>query len=341
MGVDRCKHRNGDVCFYTMKKMLILRGAPGAGKSTWAKSFVQSNPDYKRVNRDELRWMTDGPEVFDRSSGPLVTKVQTLAIRTIIEEGHNVVVDNTHLVLNDVKALHILAQDIGDIEVSEKCFTTHIDECKKRNLTREGIKRVPDSVMDGFAKLAKRAKLVDSTIVYPPRPTSSLIPEFDSSIPSAVICDLDGTLALMNGRDPYNASTCYDDLPNDAVVTCLMAMHAKSFMINGESSSASLMYGGGHHIIFCSGREDKYRDPTLRFLERNCQFLFESTHQHWQLHMRKTGDSRKDSIVKREMYDEHIRGKFNVAFVLDDRNCVVDVWRSLGLSCFQVNPGAF
>ena len=56
--------------------------------------------------------------------------------------------------------------------------------------------------------------------------------------------------------------------------------------------------------------------------------------------MRKTGDYRKDSIVKREMFEEHIEGKYNVLFVLDDRNQVVDMWRKeLGLTCLQCNYG--
>ena len=57
--------------------------------------------------------------------------------------------------------------------------------------------------------------------------------------------------------------------------------------------------------------------------------------------MRKAGDQRSDAIVKREIYEQQIRGKFNVHCVFDDRQSVVDLWRSLGLSCFQVADGDF
>jgi len=57
--------------------------------------------------------------------------------------------------------------------------------------------------------------------------------------------------------------------------------------------------------------------------------------------MRKTGDSRKDSIVKREIFEEHIKGKYRIQFVLDDRNQVVEMWRQLGLTCLQVAEGDF
>ena len=57
--------------------------------------------------------------------------------------------------------------------------------------------------------------------------------------------------------------------------------------------------------------------------------------------MRKTGDFRKDSIVKKELFDENVRGKYNIEFVLDDRNQVVEMWRSIGLVCLQVADGNF
>ena len=58
--------------------------------------------------------------------------------------------------------------------------------------------------------------------------------------------------------------------------------------------------------------------------------------------MRKTEDVRKDAIVKKEFFDTHIRDKYFVKYVLDDRNQVVDMWRlELGLACLQVNYGDF
>lgn len=59
------------------------------------------------------------------------------------------------------------------------------------------------------------------------------------------------------------------------------------------------------------------------------------------LHMRKTGDMRKDAIVKREIFDGEIKDYFFIEFVLDDRNQVVEMWRDLGLTCFQVADGNF
>jgi hypothetical protein len=57
--------------------------------------------------------------------------------------------------------------------------------------------------------------------------------------------------------------------------------------------------------------------------------------------MREYGDQRKDSIVKAEIFDQEIRGRYHVVAVFDDRDQVVRMWRSLGLTVFQVAEGNF
>ena len=83
-----------------------------------------------------------------------------------------------------------------------------------------------------------------------------------------------------------------------------------------------------------SGRFEKNRPETTRWL---------ASHKinYIALFMRADGDMRKDNVVKREFFDGYIRGKYNVAFILDDRNQVVELWRSLGLTCLQVADGNF
>jgi hydroxymethylpyrimidine pyrophosphatase-like HAD family hydrolase len=138
--------------------------------------------------------------------------------------------------------------------------------------------------------------------------------------PKVVICDLDGTLSLFEKidktqphyRNPYNASTCDNDLLNTVVADIIK----------------------DRQVILVSGREHKYLEPTLKFLQKhNIQFI--------EIFMRQTADNRKDSIVKKEIYEKHIKPNYEVHFVLDDRNQVVEMWRSLGLTCLQVADGNF
>jgi hypothetical protein len=139
----------------------------------------------------------------------------------------------------------------------------------------------------------------------------------------AIICDLDGTLALKHeDRTWYDASTCDKDIINMPVLEICSAF-AKT-----------------HHIVFCSGRENKYREQTLIFLKK-CFHDFIEGHD-FSLFMRETQDNRKDSIVKHEIYMNSIKDRYDVLFVLDDRTQVVQMWRnSIGLTCLQVAEGNF
>ncbi|WP_185965919.1 hypothetical protein [Flavobacterium sp. ZT3R18] len=137
-------------------------------------------------------------------------------------------------------------------------------------------------------------------------------------LPKAIICDLDGTLCLMNGRNPFNASKCDEDLLNEPVANLLK--NYKQL---------------GYAILLVSGRVDTYKEPTLRFLEKHA-IAFDV------LLMRKAKDNRKDAIIKIEIYNDCIKDKYLVEFVLDDRNQVVVMWRKeLKLPCFQVFYGCF
>lgn len=143
----------------------------------------------------------------------------------------------------------------------------------------------------------------------------SKIPNFQQnpSLDTVILCDLDGTISLLNGRSPYDASNCDNDALNVPVADVLK--HYK--------------------VIFVSGRDEKYREPTLRFFKKH------NISNYIALYMRKENDMRKDSIIKEEIYNEYIKDKYNVLFVLEDRNQVVELWRKLGLTCFQVAEGNF
>ena len=84
-----------------------------------------------------------------------------------------------------------------------------------------------------------------------------------------------------------------------------------------------------------SGRDEAARRPTTNWLVYN-RIHYDA------LFMRTAGDARKDSVVKKVLYEAHVKGQYFVKFVLDDRNQVVDLWRlELGLPCLQVNYGDF
>lgn len=278
-----------------MITVTLTKGLPASGKSTWARSQVQQNPNgVKRINKDELRDMLDCGN-FTGASEKFVLKVRNALILQCIEEGKHVIIDDTNLNPKHEISIRELVKGLAEVKIED---FTHIslEDCIKNDTNR--CWSVGESVI---------RKMYNQYLK--PKPEIQPYIEFGRNI---IICDLDGTLCDMNGRNPYDASTCDKDLLNTVVAQII---HDRS-------------------VVFVSGREEKYREATLQFMStHNIKFI--------DLFMRETGDNRKDSIIKREIFEREIKGKYNVQFVLDDRNQVVELWRSLGLTCLQVADGDF
>lgn len=328
-----------------MRTLFILRGLPGSGKSTFAADLIRKEPKrFIRINRDDLRSMAVGPgnnpHSRDDARESLMRSFKEELVRKAFSDGYDVILDDTHLVPLTVKKLHQLAAAVGDVKVIEKGINVTVDECIARDAKRTGFAHVGEKVIRDMARAAgldKGRKLSDKETYYEPHPTSFEVLVQDESLPKAIMCDLDGTLAIIGDRTPYDATDCdVKDKPNWPVVQTVLAMHAQ-----------------GVKIIFMSGRDQKYRPETERFIQKYCRERggtanFGGIPIPYELHMRgetapdpEKMDQRKDSIIKEELFDKYVRGKFNVLFVLDDRDQVVDKWRSMGLTVFQVAPGAF
>lgn len=155
------------------------------------------------------------------------------------------------------------------------------------------------------------------TFNWPPKPTV----EPYADVPgrqTVVICDIDGTLAEKGSRNAYDWGKVYNDKPILKIVNLLQLLKER------------LRVG----VVLVSGRDEVCKDVTLLWLSKN-NIDFDC------LFMRPKGDNRPDTVIKREIFDNHIRDKYNVLCVLDDRNKVVKMWRELGLTCLQVAEGDF
>jgi predicted kinase len=293
-----------------MKKLLILRGLPASGKSTFARNLLTENPHaWKRLNKDELRAMLDN-SMHSNPNEKFVERVRDFMLVEALKEGKHVVIDDTNLSDRPIERITQVVQkymkDSGDkVNIEIKGFDTTLDECLERDEKRD--KKVGRDVI---IRMYKQHILKDERGPH--------YQEQDDTLPPAILCDLDGTLAIIHDRSPFDAKRCETDLLNIPVAEIVKTYHEK-----------------GVKIILMSGREDSSRSQTMNWLSYN-KIPYNA------LYMRKTGDIRKDSVVKKELYEAHVKRQFFVQFVLDDRNQVVDLWRlDLGLLCLQVNYGDF
>ena len=289
-----------------MVKITAMRGYSGSGKSTIAKTLGGSV-----VSRDSIRAMLTGRSdkfVGDKDFENTVTKVQYEAVRSLVLNGHDVVIDDTNLNGAYLRRWRDSAACWGaDFEVRD--VRTDVDKCVERDSRREN--GVGEKVILGQAKRFPMRKW----------PVVEALPPLNTHIPgdqSAITVDIDGTLAHMMGRSPYDTSLYHTDVVDEDVATLVDHMHAAA----------------GVRVILLSGRSEEYRAETLAWLiqhEVPYDYLF----------MRKSGDTRHDGIVKSELWDEHISGKFDVLFHLDDRDRVVDALRTKGVKVLQVERGDF
>jgi predicted kinase len=302
-----------------MKKIILTKGLPASGKSTWAKKFIaERTTDYgerwKRINKDDLRAMMDN-SVWSKPNETFVKKVRDEIVKLALKDGYSIIIDDTNLDDSHEKRMNQIAVELGTIVGYDETDSPMYEPIAKVEV--KDFTDVPLEVC--IERDKKRADSVGKQVIMRMynqflKPKTPIV-EFDSKLPIAIICDLDGTLALHNGRSPYDTDKCDNDLENLPILYILNSIKELE-------------------IIFVSGREDKFRDKTVKWLS-NLGFAGKL------LLMRKTDDMRNDAIVKKEIYDSEIKGKYNILFCLDDRDRVVNMWRELGLTCLQVADGSF
>lgn len=304
--------------------LVITRGYPGSGKTTYARQWVaEDEGNRRRVNRDDLRFSLFG-RYTDVDEGA-VTKAQRALVETFLRQRKDVIVDDTNLRLRTVKDwVHLANRHAHQVAIVD--MVTGVEESILRAMDRAatGGREVPESVIRDFAK---RYPMPWPEVDLPAVVEPDFLPVYpDPSKAPAIIVDLDGTLAIHQGRSPYDYTRVLEDKPSEQVNEVITAMYD------------DWVYPC-HSVIFLSGRPDSCRKDTERWLAEAGWDIGEV--EGMSLFMRKAGDDRADYVVKYEIFDREIRDKYDVRLVLDDRTQVVDMWRAIGLTCWQVNRGDF
>lgn len=302
-----------------MSKLIITRGLPGSGKTYYATNWVRENPDGRaRINRDDLRAMVHDGQWIKGVTEPRILAVRDAAISALLRKGVDVVCDDTCLPSRTVRDLARLAKRAGaGFEVVD--FTTvPLALCIERDANRDrtvGEQVIRDMYMRYLNGRTLPLPLPEETAEDAAGLTAY---EAKPGTPKTVLVDIDGTVAQMNGRSPFDETRVSEDLPNLPVIGVVRALAA-----------------AGHLVVYMSGRTDACRADTVKWLAANVGVAYAG------LHMRAAGDTRKDSVVKAELFDAHVRDAYDIACILDDRDQVVAMWRRLGLTVLQVAEGDF
>ena len=310
-----------------MNTIFFLYGIPASGKSTWAKDYVyKSRGRVKRVNKDDLRAMIDVNSAWSSENEKFVLDIRDKIVLKALRHGHDVIIDDTNFPFGGKHYLRMceLAQLVGDVQVVEKYFDITLKEALTRNNNADR-RAVPEDIIHNMFKKHIQGRPYEFKTVYFP-PVEKAVQ--DEKLPHCVIFDIDGTLALnTSGRSAYEWHRVGEDSVNEPIHNLLRARITAGYL------ESDFCLGKASIIIF-SGRDGACETETRLWLADNA-FLYS------ELYMRTPNDMRKDSIIKRELYEKYIKDKYYVEYVVDDRDQVVEFWRSLGLTCLQCNYGDF
>jgi len=290
-------------------KIILTRGLPASGKTEWATRWVAENPTKRlNVNRDDLRktLYNSGKSPLSYEQEQVITTAQQSIVKGALAKGFDVVVSDNNLASKYVREWY----KCGDVEVKD--FEAPLDELLRRDAQRADP--VGEQVIrDRWKRFTRNGKLPD----LPPKPEpvrgETYVP--NRSLPSAWLFDVDGTLAHINEdnpRDPYDGSRAHEDDVDRAVRRLAQRLNKV-----------------GDRIVIMSGRDSTHQHITERWLDDH--YI-----PYQEIHMRPEGDRRPDDVIKLELFNEHIRHRFNVLGVIDDRLRVVRMWHRIGVPLFRV-----
>src|SRR5574343_1289361 len=104
------------------KTAIITIGCSGSGKTFWAKQFIQDNPEWVNINRDEIRktiYESENNIPFTWKSWkwkrePDVTKIQLEFIENSINNNKNIIISDTNLNIKTLNKLRELLENNED-----------------------------------------------------------------------------------------------------------------------------------------------------------------------------------------------------------------------------------
>lgn len=274
------------------RKLIICRGIQGSGKSTWAKQWCHEDPEHRvRFNNDDVRNMLGDYWVPSREK--LVTEAKANMITFALIKGYDVVVDNMNLNPKEDAWIRTLCENIEKdtgihVNIEYKDFWTPVEECIRRDAARpnpigekvikETWRRYRNFIINSDIKemLKNKAEHVDGG-----RPV--------------ILVDMDATLCLNTSGRPFygenSASGMLEDTPVEEICRLVRQMgeHCLVFIVTGREGTTEVV------------------DATKEWLKKNeipSDAMF----------FRPVGDYSPGPDCKRRIYEENIKGKYNVQF---------------------------
>lgn len=294
-------------------KAYVTVGVSCAGKTTWATKFAESNDEIGAiVCRDDIRRqiLCERKNVFALARGELWTKWK-------FNKNDEALVTRKAWDIIETQAAIGKSIIIADTNLNKHRNHELEQKLKKLEFDVEFVE-FPIELEEAWKRDSARQDGVGHSVIYRQFQqwndyigSRKYTPNITK--PKVILCDIDGTVSHMCGRrGPFD----WDKVDLDSV----------------DEVVKSIITASPYKVIFVSGRDAVCRSKTEKWLKDNgIDYL--------DLFMREENDARKDTIVKNEIFWDHIADNYNVQYVIDDRPVVVRLWMSLGIKVLNVgNP---
>lgn len=276
-------------------KAIVTVGISASGKTTWVNDLLKAEKGWRDINRDWIRFNMVCPfsnwsnYKFNKKNENEVTRLQGLMIMESWAAGENIIISDTNLNAKTRQSIIKDLQELGyTVEIKSFPITREI-ALKRDNLRANGVGA------DVIYRQWQNWNTFNGRHTYKP----------DETLPDAIIVDVDGTIAQMDGRGPFDWKRVGEDTPRHFIIDMVQNYAMQGF-----------------EILILSGRSDECKNETLEWLDRHGVPFTE-------LHMRKAGDFRKDSVIKEEIFWTHLSDRYNIIAAIDDRPQIVRLWHEL------------
>lgn len=305
----------------TIKKLILTRGIPGSGKSTWATEWVKEDPEHRiRLNWDFMRNMLGPYWVPSREHINHYLLLAGLQAASHSDNPYDVVIDNMNLnpkvwaEMSEWVTIYNNSEQSNKTntiyELEFKDFFTPLDICIKRDSMRSNP--VGEKVIKDIWNRYKHFIQTTNVENY-----VNNLRAWDIGKPTCVVVDMDSTLCFNTTKRPWFGEGATEGMINDVP--------------NGGVCDVVIELQKTYPIIIATGRDTTQVDVTK-------QWLSDHGINPKDYYFRTKGDRRKGVEVKREQI-EKIMEKYNILVVFEDCEPIVEMYRELGLTVLQPNKG--
>ena len=307
-----------------IKHVILTRGIQGSGKSTWAMTWVKSDPKHRiRINWDCLRNMFGEYWVEDREKLDVISDMTDAFLKAPMEKGWDIVIDNMNLSPKSWKYAQDKIDEYNKIHTKyqyelqfKDFFDVTLEECIRRDSLR------PNPIGEAVLRRTYRQYRTFIATELSKKYVNGL-KKYDKTKKNCILVDMDATLCFNTTGRPFFGHGAAEGMKDD--IPCMEICHLVNNYILDDSVE----------VIILTGREDtpEIRKATEQWLNEH---LIGNVDK---ILMRPLHDNQKGQDCKLNIYKTFVEPKYNVLFVLEDSSKVVKMWRDNGIVCLQVNDG--